>query len=88
MFKTKIHSFTNILLIHYIDCFINKSKPLSEYPPQYKSHMYELHNLYLRELKHTNKHMNLHYVMTYVNNLHPSKLIYSLIHKKVSKHNK
>jgi hypothetical protein len=88
LFKTKIHSFTNILLIHYIDCFINKSKPLSEYEPQYKSHMYELHHLYLRELKPMNKHMNLHTVMTYVNNLHPSKLIYSLINKKPNKHNK
>lgn len=86
LFKTKIHSFTNILLIHYIDCFINKSKSLSEYPPQYKSHMYELHNLYLRELKPTNKHMNVTYVIAYVNNLHPSKLIYSLINKKVSRH--
>jgi len=85
LFKTKIHSFTNILLIHYIDCFINKSKPLSEYPPQYKSHMYELHNLYLRELKPTNRHMNLLYVMAYVNNLHPSKLIYSLVNKKLNK---
>jgi hypothetical protein len=79
MFKTKIHSFTNILLIHYIDCFINKSKPLSEYPSQFKSHMYELHNLYLRELKPNNKNMNLHSVMSYVNTIHPSKLIYSLI---------
>jgi hypothetical protein len=82
VFKTKIHSFTNILLIHYIDCFINKSKSLASYPPQYKSHMYELHNMYLKELKPNKRIIDIRTVMLYVNNLHPSKLIYSLIYKK------
>jgi hypothetical protein len=80
-FKTKIQSFTNILLIHYIDCFINKSKPLSNYPPEYKSHMYNLHNMYLKELKPNKRNVNLLETSYYVNNLHPSKLIYSLITK-------
>jgi hypothetical protein len=80
-FKTKIQSFTNILLIHYIDCFINKTKPLSNYPPEYKSHMYNLHSMYLKELKPNKRNVNLIEVVYYVNNLHPSKLIYSLISK-------
>ena len=80
-FKTKIQSFTNILLIHYIDCFINKSKPLSSYPPEYKSHMYNLHNMYLKELKPNKRNVNLIETVYYVNNLHPSKLVYSLITK-------
>jgi len=80
-FKTKIQSFTNILLIHYIDCFINKTKPLTSYPPEYKSHMYNLHNMYLQELKPNKRNVNLIETVYYVNNLHPSKLIYSLIRK-------
>ena len=80
-FKTKIQSFTNILLIHYIDCFINKSKPLSSYHAEYKSHMYNLHNMYLKELKPNKRNVNLIEVVYYVKNLHPSKLIYSLITK-------
>ena len=80
-FKTKIQSFTNILLIHYIDCFINKTKPLSNYPVEYKSHMYNLHNMYLKELKPNKRNVNLIEVVYYVKNLHPSKLIYSLITK-------
>jgi len=80
-FKTKIQSFTNILLIHYIDCFINKTKPLSNYPPEYKSHMYNLHNMYLQELKPNKRNVNLIETIYYVKNLHPSKLVYSLITK-------
>lgn len=80
-FKTKIQSFTNILLIHYIDCFINKTKPLNSYPPEYKSHMYNLHNMYLKELKPNKRTVNLIETIYYVNNLHPSKLVYSLIGK-------
>jgi len=80
-FKTKIQSFTNILLIHYIDCFINKAKPLSNYPSEYKSHMYNLHNMYLKELKPNKRNVNLIEVVYYVKNLHPSKLVYSLIAK-------
>lgn len=80
-FKTKIQSFTNILLIHYIDCFINKAKPLSNYPSEYKSHMYNLHNMYLKELKPNKRNVNLIEVVYYVKNLHPSKLVYSLITK-------
>lgn len=78
-FKTKIQSFTNILLIHYIDCFINKAKPLSDYPSEYKSHMYNLHSMYLKELKPNKRNVNLLETVQYVNNLHPSKLVYSLI---------
>jgi len=80
-FKTKIQSFTNILLIHYIDCFINKAKPLSNYPSEYKSHMYNLHNMYLKELKPNKRNVNLIETIYYVKNLHPSKLVYSLITK-------
>lgn len=80
-FKTKIQSFTNILLIHYIDCFINKAKPLSSYPSEYKSHMYDLHSMYLKELKPNKRIVTLLEVVYYVKNLHPSKLIYSLITK-------
>ena len=57
-------------------------KPLIYYPPQYKSHMYELHNMYLKELKPNKRIIDIKTVMLYVNNLHPSKLIYSLIYKK------
>jgi hypothetical protein len=81
LFKTKIQSFTSILLIHYIDCFINKTKPLSSYPPEYKSHMYNLHSMYLKELKPNKRSVNLLETSYYVKNLHPSKLVYSLITK-------
>jgi hypothetical protein len=81
LFKTKIQSFTNILLIHYIDCFINKTKPLSSYPAEYKSHMYNLHNMYLKDLKPNKRTINLLETSYYVKNLHPAKLVYSLITK-------
>jgi hypothetical protein len=81
LFKTKIQSFTSILLIHYIDCFISKTKPLSSYPPEYKSHMYNLHSMYLKELKPNKRSVNLLETSYYVKNLHPSKLVYSLITK-------
>jgi hypothetical protein len=42
-----VRRFTNELYTMYLDCFRAKTKPLAEYPREFKPHLYALHQLYL-----------------------------------------
>jgi hypothetical protein len=42
-----VRRFTNELYSMYLDCFRAKTKPLAEYPREFKPHLYALHQLYL-----------------------------------------
>jgi len=42
-----LRRFTNELYSMYLDCFRQKTKPLAEYPREFKPHLYALHQLYL-----------------------------------------
>lgn len=77
-FRDQIHLFTETLFSNYISCYIKKEKPLSEFTTQYKTHMFNLHQRYLNELKLINLFVNSTVVIKYVNELHPSLLMYSL----------
>lgn len=82
-YRDTIHLFTDTLFKNYVECFIKKEKPLIEYPPQYKQHMYKLHQIYINsinapEYKDKKFYINKQFVINYVNELHPSQLMYSL----------
>jgi hypothetical protein len=78
MFRDQIHLFTITLYDNYVSCYIKKEKPLKEYSPQFKTHMYNIHQIYLNELKEQKKHITLSSVINYVNNLEPTLLMFSL----------
>ena len=78
MFREQIHDFTEQLHKNYIMCYINKAKPLREYPFQFRSHMIALHKVYLDVLREQKEFVNKMLVMQYVNSLHPAKLMFSL----------
>jgi hypothetical protein len=78
MFRDQIHLFTSTLYDNYVSCYIKKEKPLKEYSPQFKTHMYNIHQIYLNELKEQKKHITLSSVINYVNNLDPTLLMFSL----------
>jgi hypothetical protein len=73
-YRNQLHLFTRTLHSHYVSCYIKKEKPLGEFLGSFKPHMFNLHKLYQtkRELV-TNST-----VVDYVNNLHPSLLMFSL----------
>lgn len=77
-FRDQLHLFTNTIFTNYISCYIKKEKPLLEFCEQYRTHMYNIHQLYLNELREKKLFVTNRIVIEYVNKLHPSLLMYSL----------
>ena len=62
----------------YVNCFIKKEKMLKDYPFKFKPHMYNLHQLYLNELREKGKYVTLFEVKNYINTLPIPKLMFSM----------
>ena len=77
-FRDQIHLFTNTLFSNYISCYIKKEKHLIEFSEQYRTHMFNIHKIYTDELREKKLFVNNTVVIKYVNNLHPSLLMYCL----------
>jgi len=78
MFRKQIHGFTLGLYSNYCECYIKKTKPLIQYPENYRTHMYLIHQEYLTNLREKKQFVNKSVVIDYVNSLHSSKLMYSV----------
>jgi hypothetical protein len=79
-FRDQVHMFTNTLHKNYFSCYVKKEKPLREYPDQYRTHMFKLHEYFTSELRPQNLVVTNTVVINYVNKLHPSLLMYCLNH--------
>ena len=77
-YKLKMHTFTNNLYANYKECFIFKLKSLKEYDFQYKIHMYNLHKVFLENLRPAKSNISKKTVIDYVNNLHPAQQMFSI----------
>jgi hypothetical protein len=77
-FRDQIHLFTNNLFENYISCYVKKKTPLLDFPHQYKTHMFNLHKTYLNKLRNDKMCVTNTVVINYVNDLHPSLLMYCL----------
>ena len=73
-----MHTFTNNLYANYKECFIFKLKSLKEYDFQYKIHMYNLHKVFLENLRPAKSNISKKTVIDYVNNLHPAQQMFSI----------
>jgi hypothetical protein len=78
LFREQIHAFTNQLHTNYIMCYVKKTKPLIQYPSHFRTHMFNLHKLYLDHLREMKDKVTKSRVIEYINDLHPSKLMFSL----------
>ena len=78
IFRNQIHLFTNTLFANYVSCYIKKEKLLIEYPEQYRTHMFNIHQTYINDLREKNLFVTNTVVINYVNNIHPSLLMYCL----------
>ena len=81
MFRDDVHLFTKTLYENYIHCFVCKNsteRKIENYPRQYQNHMMVLHQQYLNELRENKLKINYPYVINYVNEMHPSKLMFSM----------
>lgn len=77
-FRDQIHLFTSTLYENYVSCYIKKDKPLKEFAPQYRTHMFYVHQKYLTELKEKKLHITYKEVIDYVNTLEVKLLMHSL----------
>jgi len=77
-FRNQVHMFTENLHKNYISCYVKKEKPLREYSQQYRTHMFKLHEHFISELRPQKQYVTNTVVIKYVNNLHPSLLMYCL----------
>lgn len=77
-FRDQVHLFTNTLFTNYISCYIRKEKPLVEFSKQYRTHMFNIHKIYMDDLREKKMFVTNSIVQKYVNELHPSLLMFSL----------
>jgi hypothetical protein len=77
-FRDQVHLFTNTLYKNYISCYIKKEQPLIDFSEQYRTHMFNIHQKYMNELKEKNLFVTNTIVINYVNNIHPSLLMFCL----------
>jgi hypothetical protein len=79
-YRDQLHMFTNTLFKNYLSCYVKKEKPLNEFPAQYKTHMFKIHEHYTVNLREKKEAITNTYVMSYVNALPPSLLMFCLNH--------
>jgi hypothetical protein len=77
-FRDQVHLFTDTLFANYVSCYIKKQRPLKEFSDQYRTHMFNIHQKFLNELRDKKLFVNNTVVQRYVNELHPSLLMYCL----------
>ncbi len=76
--RQQMHEFTFNLHSNYIRCYIKKEKPLIEFPFQYRTHMYNLHQSYLNNLRELGESVRKNVVIDYINNLRCDHLMSSI----------
>jgi len=77
-FRDQIHLFTKTLHKNYVSCYIKKEELLGNFPQQYRVHIQNLHRIYRTDIKDKKKYINITTVINYVNDLHPSQLMFYL----------
>ena len=77
-YREQLHLFTNTLFMNYMSCYIKKEQPLNQYSEQYRTHMFELHKLYITSLRVNALVVTNRIVIDYVNNLQTTLLMYCL----------
>jgi len=76
--RRQVHDFTFNLHSNYIRCYVKKEKPLLEFPFEYRTHMFNLHQHYLNELRPDGVAVRKNVVIDYINNIPCSHLMRSI----------
>ena len=69
--------YTHFLFAMYIECYMQKTKPLNTYPDNVRTHMFSIHKIYNERNK--SRSIDIKDVMTYVNNM-DVPLLYSTLY--------
>jgi len=76
--RNDLHQWTDQIWKNYVRCYVQKEKPLKEFPKKFRFHMYNLHQIYLNDLRELGHYISRQIVIKYVNSLEPAKLMYSI----------
>ena len=79
--RAQLHQWTQQLYQNYISCYIKKEAPLKNFPYEFKTHMFKLHEIYKEDLKLKNSYVSKSVVVNYVNNLEPPRLMHVINYK-------
>ena len=77
-YRIDLHAWTEQLWQNYKSCYIRKEAPLRDYPKQFRTHMYKIHENYLNDLLPVNAKTDKLTIINYVNSLEPAQLMYSV----------
>ena len=77
-YRDMVHVFTENLHKNYISCYVKKEQKLGDYPPQFRTHMFKLHEHFINNLRPKGLCIINTEVIKYVNQLPPSLLMYCL----------
>ena len=85
-FRDQLHQYTEALHNNYMKCYVLKEKPLSQFPANFRNHMYKLHGFYIDELMFKSKSITRSFVISYVNDLHQAQQMF-VLNYNLRKHN-
>ena len=77
-FRSQLHNWTFNLHRNYVACYVHKQKPLRDFPFEYRSHMYKLHELYRAQYRDIRGAITRRVVVEYVNTLPPNHIMASI----------
>jgi hypothetical protein len=78
LFRKYIHDFTTTLHKNYVDCFIKKTHTFESFPELFRTHLQNLHEIYIHNLVHKKSSITLQKVIHYINTMNPELLFYWL----------
>lgn len=85
-YRCLIHNFTKALHSNYRSCYVDKAKPLLEFPENHRTHMYNLHQRYINEYRGKKGYIGMPAVIKYVNEMPVSHLMHALNYNLKKRH--
>ena len=76
--RESLHHWTHQLWRNYVACYVRKEKPLIEFPKKFTNHMFNLHDIYINDLRTLGHFVSRQVVIMYVSSLEPARLMYSV----------
>ena len=80
-FEAEKDAYIRSLFHHYKSCYIRKEGPLNNYPTNYKTHMYKIHEIFKNVLRPHEKYVTIDDVINYFNQLQPPLQLWSINYK-------
>ena len=85
-YRCLVHNFTKALHANYRSCYVQKDKPLIEFPENHRTHMYNLHQKFIKDHREKKGYIGMPLVIKYVNEMPVSHLMHALNYNLKKRH--